>query len=240
MTLIPYINPLSSESQKIVSTEGNLDALNETSEDLVSIASSTHNQSLDAGIIPTSLNELALKRIQWYIERSNNKDFKQKHYSYLFNTEIIEYDVLSFHMLAQAIAFKFNLTSRETKLFLDSQKQLILDRLNRLLESERTELIEILLQQLDISTGVNWTILKDVIDSRKLSLTELVLNQGEIVIDLEEFEYLFEDELDNRRPEIMYDLLIGEDLKEKLISTIIMQNTQKPRPALIQLLFLYC
>ena len=226
MTLIPYINPLSQESQKIVSTQGNLDDLDKEDNDIVNIINHIQNQNLNGDIVPNSLKKLALKRVKWYIERTNNKKFKQNDFSYLFSPEIMEYDVLCFHMLAQAIAIKFNTTSRETKLFIDSQKQIILDRINRLSDSERPEIINATLDQLEISTGANWTILKEIIGTRKLSLTDLILNQGELVLDEAEFEYLYQDKLD-RRPEVMYNLLIGDDLKEHIISLIIMQNTQK-------------
>ena len=226
MTLIPYINPLSQESQKIVSTQGNLDDLDKEDNDIVNIINHIQNQNLNGDIVPNSLKKLALKRVKWYIERTNNKKFKQNDFSYLFSPEIMEYDVLCFHMLAQAIAIKFNTTSRETKLFIDSQKQIILDRINRLSDSERPEIINATLDQLEISTGANWTILKEIIGTRKLSLTDLILNQGELVLDEAEFEYLYQDKLD-RRPEVMYNLFIGDDLKEHIISLIIMQNTQK-------------
>ena len=227
MTLIPYINPLSEESQKLVSTKGNLNNLNVENEDLINIINNTPSQSLNEDVIPESLKDLALKRINWYIERTNNKEFDQRNYAYLFNPKIMEYDVICFHMLSQAIAVKFNITGRETKLFIESQKQLILDRLNRLSDSERIELIDTLLNQLDISTGDNWTILKDIIGTHKLSLTELLLNQGEIVLDEDEFDYLYEGNLNNRRSEVMYNLLIGEELKEHILSLIIMQNTEE-------------
>ena len=226
MTLIPYINPLAQESQKIVSTKSNLDNLEKTNNDLIDIINHIPSQNIDGNIVPKSLKDLALKRIKWYIERTNNKKFEQRDFLYLFNPEIMEYDVICFHMLAQAIAIKFNTTSRETKLFIDSQKQIILDRINRLSDSERPDIINTMLDQLEISTGVNWTTLKDIIGTRKLSLTELLLNEGELVLDEAEFEYLYQDKLD-RRPEVMYNLLVGDKLKEEIISLIIMQNSQK-------------
>lgn len=55
--------------------------------------------------------------------------------------------------------------------------------------------------------------LKDVIASKKLSLTDLVLDEGEIILDRDEFIYAYGDKFENRAPERMYDILIGENLR---------------------------
>ena len=227
MTLIPYLDPLSHESLEIVVDKGNLDNVDINDTNLINIVQQTPNQTIDTDCIPTTLYQLALKRINWYIERTNNKDFNKKDYSYLFNTEIIEYDVLTFHMLAQAIATKFNITSRETKLFIDSQKQLILDRLNRLIQSEKEEIIELLIQQFDMDINAKWVNLKDILSPRKLPITELFINKGEIILELEDFIEVYGDNFKDRRPQTMYEMLIGEKQKEEILSYIIINNIEK-------------
>jgi DNA primase large subunit len=226
MSLISYINPLSEESRKIISEKGNLDDAFEYNKNLVEIINHSINQKLNSDVIPVSYGDLALKRVNWYIERTNNKDYELRDYSYLFNKDIITADVIAFHMLAQAIATKFNITSRETKLFIESQGLIVIDRLNRLLTNERQEIVNQILKQLSVTEGTKWTILKDVIDARKLSLTDLCLNNGELVLNKEDFLANFGNKFHNRLPESMYNILVGENLKEQIIARLIMQNTE--------------
>ncbi|MBX7076706.1 MAG: DNA primase large subunit PriL [Methanobacteriaceae archaeon] len=228
MSLIPYINPLAEESRKIVSEKGNLDDAFEYNEKLVNTINSSVRQKLDSDYVPISYGDLAVKRINWYIERTNNKEYDLRDYSYLFNKDIMEEDVVVFHMLAQAIATKFNITSRETKLFIESEGLLILDRLNRLMTNEREDIVNQILKQLSVTDGTKWTILKDIIDTRKLSLTDLCLSNGNIVLGRDDFVSNYAEEFNriDRRPESMYDFLVGENLKEQILARLIMQNTE--------------
>ncbi|MDD2643968.1 MAG: DNA primase [Methanobacteriaceae archaeon] len=226
MTLIPYINPLSDESLKIVSQNSNLNETFEYNNDLVDTINRSSNQNLEPSHVPISIGDLAVKRINWYIERKNNKNYKLSDYSYLFNNDILKFDVIAFHMLAQAVATKFNISSRETKLFIESEGLLILDRLNRLLTNERQDMVDSILKQLSITQGSRWTILKDIINNRNLALTNLCINNGEIILSKEDFLDVYSDKFHNRRPESMYDMLVGESLKEQIVSNMVMLNTE--------------
>ena len=83
MTLIPYINPLSDESLKIVSQNSNLNETFEYNNGLVDTINRSSNQNLESSHVPISIGDLAIKRINWYIERKNNKNYKLSDYSYL-------------------------------------------------------------------------------------------------------------------------------------------------------------
>ena len=62
--------------------------------------------------------------------------------------------------------------------------------------------------------------------TKKLSLTDLVLQNGEIVLDREEFVYSFGDEFSDRSPERIYDILIGDNLRELILTKLLMQKTE--------------
>ncbi len=47
----------------------------------------------------------------------------------LTNSNLYRQDVVTFHILCQAIAIQFNVTSRETRLFIESQGKIIEERL---------------------------------------------------------------------------------------------------------------
>jgi DNA primase large subunit len=177
-------------------------------------------------VVPETLVDLAINRIKWYIERKNNKDFNPNDYAYFSNEMIAEYDTIAFHILAQAIANKFRPGSREVKLFVESQGLMIEDRLIKLPLSERKEIVEEILSDLLIQDGIEWSFLKDLIATKKLSLTDLVLQNGEIVLDREEFVFSFGDEFSDRSPDRIYDILIGDNLRELILTKLLMQNTE--------------
>ena len=227
MVLVSYLNPLSQEGRDIVRGLGGLEEISSHNDDLMDIAIHTNRQTIsNQEVVPETLVDLAVNRIKWYIERKNNKDFNPNDYAYFFNERIAEYDTIAFHILAQAIANKFRPGSREVKLFVESQGLMIEDRLTKLPLSDRKELVEEILSDLLIQDGIEWSFLKDLIATKKLSLTDLVLQNGEIVLDREEFVYSFGDEFTDRSPERVYDILIGDNLRELILTKLLMQNTE--------------
>ena len=227
MVLVSYLNPLSQEGRNIVRGLGGLEEIYSHNDDLMDIVIHTNRQTIsNQEVVPETLVDLALNRIKWYIERKNNKDFNPNDYAYFFNERIAEYDTIVFHILAQAIANKFRPGSREVKLFVESQGLMIEDRLIKLPLSERKEIVEEILSDLLIQDGIEWSFLKDLIATKKLSLTDLVLQNGEIVLDREEFVYSFGDEFSDRSPDRIYDILIGDNLRELILTKLLMQNTE--------------
>lgn len=249
MVLVSYLNPLSEEGQNIVRGLSSLDDIFNPNDDLMDIVIHTNRQTIsNQEYVPVTFADLAINRIKWYIDRKNNKDFNPNNYAYFFNERIAEYDTIAFHILAQAIASQFKAGSREIKLFVSSYGLMVEDRLTKLLETDKKELVEEILNDLLIQDGIEWTFLKELIGSKKLSLTDLVLQNGEIVLDREEFIYSFGDEFSDRSPERIYDILIGDNLKEMILSKLLMQKSEEyikhiqdmlrtiePHPAIVRL-----
>lgn len=227
MVMASFLNPLSNEGQRIIKELGSLNNISIENDELLDIVTHTSRQTISRpDVVPQTIVDLALNRLKWYIERKNNKNYNSNDYAYLFNADIVEYDTIAFHILAQAIATHFRPNSREVRLFVESQGLLIEDRLTKLLTSERRELVEDVLSGLLVEDGLEWSFLKDVIASKKLSLTDLVLDEGEIILDRDEFIYAYGDKFENRAPERMYDILIGENLREMILTKLIMQNSE--------------
>ena len=70
MTEVSYINPLSDEGRTIIRGYGDLNQIFEEDESLIDICTHTINQRIsDDSLIPKSYSDLAIKRIQWAIEK---------------------------------------------------------------------------------------------------------------------------------------------------------------------------
>ena len=228
MAEVSYINPLSDEGRLIIREYGDLNQIFEDDEELIDICIHTTNQKFsDDSLIPKSYADLCMKRMQWAIEKKNNKNFTQSEFEYLTNGELYAQDVVAFHILCQAIAIQFNLGTRETRLFVESQGALILERLAKIPPMARAEIIDEVLEEVKINGAINWKSLKDVIASKKLKLTDLLIDEGDIILQQDEFLYRFGDEFTDRSPERMYNILIGDSVKEQILSRLIMQKTEE-------------
>ena len=214
MAEVSYINPLSNEGRQIIRQYGDLNQIFDEDESLIDIIIHTTNQKIsDDSIIPKSYHDLAIKRIQWAIEKKNNKNFTQSEFEYLTNENLFTQDVVTFHILCQAIAIQFNLGSRETRLFVDSLGTLILERLSKIPPMSRAEIIDEVLDEVKTDGAIHWKSLRDVVASKKLKLTELLIDHGDIILQQDDFLYRFANEFQDRSPERMYGILIGEDRK---------------------------
>ena len=228
MAEVSYINPLSNEGKGIIRNYGDLNQIFDEDESLIEICTRTTNQRLsDYNIIPKSFHDLALKRIQWAIEKKNNKNFTQAEFEYLTNEELFKQDVVTFHILCQAIAIQFNLGSRETRLFVESQGSLILERLAKLPPMSRAEIIDEVLDDVKVDNSIHWKSLKEIVATKKLKLTDLLIDNGEIILQEDDFLNRFSDKFTDRNPERMYNILIGDSVKEQILSRLIMQKTEE-------------
>ena len=148
MAEVSFINPLSDEGRQIIREYGDLNQIFETDDTLIDICTHTLNQKIsDDSLIPKSYADLCMKRMQWAIEKKNNKNFVQAEFEYLTNQELFNQDVVAFHIMCQAIAIQFNLGSRETRLFIESQGTLILERLAKIPPMSRAEIIDEVLDE---------------------------------------------------------------------------------------------
>ena len=56
------------------------------------------NQDIsDEESIPHNIMDLALKRMEWYVKKRNNLEFDYRKYSYLYNRNITNFDVIAFY-----------------------------------------------------------------------------------------------------------------------------------------------
>ncbi len=228
MAEVSFINPLSDEGKSIIRQYGDLNQIFEEDENLINICIHTNNQKFsDDSLIPKSYSDLCMKRIQWAIEKKNNKNYVQSEFEYLTNEEIFTQDVVTFHILCQAIAVHFNLGSRETRLFIESQGALILERLAKIPPMSRAEIIDEVLDEVKVDGAISWKSLSEVIATKKLKLTDLLIDEGDIILQQEDFMYRFGDEFTDRSPERMYNILIGDSVKEQILSRLIMQKTEE-------------
>ena len=148
MAEVSYINPLSNEGRQIIREYGDLNKIFEEDEQLIEEVMHTTNQRIsDDSLIPKSYSDYAMKRIQWAIEKKNNKNFTQAEFEYLTNSELFMQDVVIFHILCQAIAIQFNVGSRETRLFIESQGTLIQERLAKIPPMARADIIDEVLDE---------------------------------------------------------------------------------------------
>ena len=226
MVKVSFINPFSEEGKQIVREFGDLKSIYQENGDLIELVIRSRSQDIsDEESIPHNIFDLALKRIEWYIKKKNNPDFDYKKYSYLYNHKITRFDVIAFYLLTQAISVKFGPNSRESRVMVESQGKLMESRLGEMLISEKKELLRTISNNL-FADEVKWTMFPELLSSRKLKLTELVLDRGNIILDKEDFMENLGYKLENRDPDKMYELLIGDQIKELIINRIIMQKTE--------------
>lgn len=227
MAEVSYINPLSNEGRQIIREYGDLNKIFEEDEQLIEEVMHTTNQRIsDDSLIPKSYSDYAMKRIQWAIEKKNNKNFTQAEFEYLTNSELFMQDVVIFHILCQAIAIKFNVGSRETRLFIESQGTLIQERLAKIPPMARADIIDEVLDEVKTDGTIKWSSLKDVIASKKLKLSDLLIDNGDIILQSDDFLDRFSENFNDRNPERMYNILIGDNVKEQILSRLIMQKTE--------------
>lgn len=226
MVKVSFINPFTEEGRQVVREFGDLSLIYQKNGDLIDLVIHSRSQDIsDEESIPQNIFDLAVKRIDWYIKKKNNPDFDYKKYSYLYNHKITKFDVIAFYLLTQAISVKFGPNSRESRVMVESQGKLMESRLGEMLVSEKKEILRTISNSL-FDGEVKWTMFGELLSSRKLKLTELVLDRGNIILDKEDFMENLGDKLDNRDPDKMYDLLIGDQIKELLINRMIMQKTE--------------
>lgn len=223
MVLVSYINPLSDEGKQIARENGSLDEIFDENDILWNLIQHTHSQELLE--IPESYGDLAIKRMERQLKK-NSKNYSFKDYIFLLNPEIAKFDVVAFYVLAQAIALKFGPNSRESRYFVESQGSLIDERLERMKNKDKYELIDKVLNALIIEDEIHWTDLGDILGSKRISLSKIILDKGEVILDKDDFLSRFDDLIVNRPSEKMYNLLVGYNLKQLVIKSMIMDRAE--------------
>ena len=227
MVSVAFINPLSDEGRMIVRELGDFSGVLSDNDDLMHIVTESRSQELsDDSFIPRSYLDLAIKRIEWYAKKKNDRNFDYKQYDFLFNPDIDKFDVIAYYLLCQAVGVKYGPNSRESRTMVESQGKLIENRLGKLSKTERGEIVTNILNSLIISTHIKWTFFEDLISTKKLKLQDLILDHGEIILDKEDFLERFSHRITGRKPEKMYEALIGDRIKELIMIKMVMQNTE--------------
>ncbi len=227
MVSVAFINPLSDEGKIIVRELGDFDTVLSENDDLMQIVTESRSQELsDDSIIPRNYVDLAIKRIEWYTKKKNDRNFDHKQYDFLFNPDILNFDVIAFYLLCQAVGVKYGPNSRESRVIVESQGKLIENRLGKLSTTERLEVVTNILNSLISTSHIKWTFFEDLISTKKLKLEDLILDQGEIILDREDFLERFSHKIHGRKPEKMYEALIGNRIKELVMIKMVMQNTE--------------
>ncbi|MBU4608853.1 MAG: DNA primase, partial [Euryarchaeota archaeon] len=104
MVLLSFLNPLSEEAEQIVREKSSLEELFNINKDLIDIISHTNSQNIsNDDFIPNNLAELAVKRLEWFARKKNDKKYDHNDYVFLMNPDIAMYDIISFYIAAQAI-----------------------------------------------------------------------------------------------------------------------------------------
>jgi DNA primase large subunit len=227
MVSISFLNPLSPEGKDIVRELGSFEGISQDIPELRRLVTRNPSQEIaDDKEIPSNYLELALKRMEWYIKKKHDREFNSRRYSFLSDQSITRYDVIAFYLLCQAIGVKFGPNSRETRVMVESQGDLIQERLGKLSTEESRLMVEKSLQMLLKDDRVHWTFFQELLSTRKIRLTDLVLDRGELILDREDFIERFAPRIEHRNPSSMYQLLIGDELKELIMVKMIMQETE--------------
>ena len=230
MIPMSFINPLSDEGKQIVREEGgDLERIFDENEQIIDVVNliNAQEKSVNA-IIPQSYVDLVIQRVEWYIERkSSSKDIKTK-YAFLFDDKITKFDVIAFYIICQAVGVKFGPNSRESRAVVELQGDIIENRLEELNFNIKLkeELMQQVMNDLIVQDRIKWTQLADLLSSKKINIQDLVLKDGYIILDREEFMESFGKIIKDRQPEKMYRVFVGNRIKELIIIKMIMQNTE--------------
>lgn len=226
MGSVAFINPFSEEGRQIVRELGNLDAIYEENGDLIDLVINSRSQDIsDEESIPHNNIDLAIKRLEWYMKKKNDRNFDYKKYSFLFNDKITKFDVIAFYLLSQAIGVKFGPNSRESRAMVESQGKIMEGRLGEIFIEERKELVRVILSSL-LTDEVKWTFFEDLLSSRKIKLQDLLIDQGNIILNKEDFIESYKSKIDHRDPDKMYEFLVGDHIQELIMIKMIMQKTE--------------
>jgi DNA primase large subunit len=227
MLSVAFINPLSDEGRNIVRELGDFERVLVDNDELLSIVTESRSQEIsDDSFIPRNYIDLAIKRIEWYIKKKNDRKFDNNKYDFLFNPEIYKFDVISYYLLCQAVGAKYGSNSRESRVLVESQGKIMEYRLGKLSKSERTLAVNNILNSVVSLSHPKWTFFEELLGSKKLRLHEMILDNGEVILDKDDFLEKFSSKIHGRKPDKMYEALIGTRVKELVMIKMVMQNTE--------------
>lgn len=226
MTKTYFINPFSSDAKEVIREHGDVEKLEDYNEELLSIITHTPGQIFDVNSdVPDNLYKLSCDRIRYYLlKKSNNLD--EKRYEYLFNPEIAQYDVVSFYLLCQAVAIGYGVESRQSKLLKESQLDLISQRLELLKADGEfiTGYLRKIINQFHDSNHTDWKTVKNELEMANITLDKLLLVDGRIILEYEDFIDEFGELIEYRDPRSMYQVTSGTQLKIAMTQAYILTS----------------
>lgn len=227
MLSVAFINPLSDEGKNVVRELGDFERVLAENDELMSIVTESRSQEIsDDSFIPRNYIDLAIKRIEWYVKKKNDRNFDNNKYEFLFNPEIYKFDVISYYLLCQAVGAKYGSNSRESRVLVESQGKIMEYRLGKLSKSERSLAVNNILNSVVSLSHPKWTFFEELLGSKKLRLHEMILDNGEVILDRDDFLERFSSKIHGRKPDKMYEALIGTRVKELVMIKMVMQNTE--------------
>lgn len=252
MITMSFLNPLSSEGKQIVRDESiDLEIIFDEKEGLIDKIYSIKSQDISDDIfIPQNYADLVIKRVEWYVEKKVDSRYNHKKYAFLFHPQITKYDLVAFFILCQSVGVNYGPNSRESRALVELQGQIVENRLQELNSNKKLkeDLMRQVLSELLIQDKIKWEQFSDLLGSKKLDLNDLVLKDGYVILDKDEFIQIFQDKIKQRKPQKMYELLIGDRIKELILIKMVMQETEdyiksvhkrsvtyEPNPALIKI-----
>lgn len=227
MLSVAFINPLSDEGKNVVRELGDFERVLADNDELMSIVTESRSQEIsDDSFIPRNYIDLAIKRIEWYVKKKNDRNFDNNKYEFLFNPEIYKFDIISYYLLCQAVGAKYGSNSRESRVLVESQGKIMEYRLGKLSKSEQTLAVNNILNSVVSLSHPRWTFFEELLGSKKLRLHEMILDNGEVILDKDDFLERFSSKIHGRKPDKMYEALIGTRVKELVMIKMVMQNTE--------------
>lgn len=227
MTLTSYINPFSEEAKQIVIRMGNIATLDTSDKNLIKVIQQTQGQKQSKDN-PTTIKQLAIKKYEWY-EYAKTKKYEEDQYKYLTNPDITDYDTVAFYLLCQAIAIYYGTNSLEAMQLYKMEEKLLLERFEMLNNNpqKKYEIIKEILSEFTDSKNTYWYDIKDLLKIGNIDVNQLILKNGRIIMDLDDFAENFSNKIVGRSIESVYDIIIGDVLQTKLIIAYIISQTQQ-------------
>ena len=161
--------------------------------------------------------EICYEKIRYYY--NDQAHTKTSSYTYLFNEELEEEDIISTHALLQAVAINYGSNSYEADTIVNTIQSITKCKLEK---SDDKLIDETLNEYIDIhNTTLNEII--PLLNTENIKLNELLLSKDRIIITYDDFLTEYSKFLEHRRPESMYQALCTR-MKKHLITGLITQK----------------
>ena len=205
-----YLNPFGQEALAIIKNYGNITRISEKTEHITQIIQETPNQEYKQ---INTIRELCKEKIRQYIQQQTHK--KTRQFNYLYNENLETEDIIATHTLLQATAITYGSTSNEAEIITNTIINQIKNKINK--THDNTVIETVLSDYIDI----NNTYLEDImplIGKGKIKLNQLLISNKKIIITYEDFLEKYEEHLQYKNAEKIYEALCEKTKKDLLIA----------------------